>query len=225
VVVGADGAATLADASGRPLVREPITKLNAIEDAVILGVSGSVGAAQLYQDSIRTGTGKLKTGSLAHIQRKLTNLLAPDADISKGTGSALVVLLAQRKAELLQYAPKFGSVEAATDEIPFMSLGSGQYAADPFLAFLRRVFWLDRLPKLNEGIFATVWTLEHAIRTSPGGIGLPMQVMTLKATNNAPDIESLSEEALPIHRQAIVEAEKHLRDFNFDGEIPKGLER
>jgi hypothetical protein len=69
--------------------------------------------------------------------------------------------------------------EEATAGLPFVSIGSGQPTADPFLAFIRGIFWPERLPPLNDGIFATIWTLRHTIKTRPGGVGGRVQIVTL----------------------------------------------
>src|SRR5690606_12875728 len=76
--------------------------------------------------------------------------------------ASIVALIVQGKPELFQFTFDAAS-EQATGDIPFIAVGSGQQLADPFLAFLRRIFWKDHLPTLNEGIFAALWTLKHAI--------------------------------------------------------------
>ena len=70
-----------------------------------------------------------------------------------------------------------------TDELPFVAVGSGQLIADPFMAFLRRVFWKDSRPNLAGGVFAAVWTLFHTIETNPGGVAEPVQIVVLEKRN------------------------------------------
>jgi hypothetical protein len=63
--------------------------------------------------------------------------------------------------------------------MPIVSIGSGQLVADPFLAFIRRIFWPSVPPTLSEGILAVVWALTYTIQSQPGGVGEPIQVATL----------------------------------------------
>ncbi|MGH8542977.1 MAG: hypothetical protein ACREX3_04935 [Gammaproteobacteria bacterium] len=113
----------------------------------------------------------------------------------------------------------------ATENLPFVALGSGQGTADPFLAFLRRVFWPDALPTIAEGVFAVTWTLHHAIETTPGGIADPKQVAVLKKIDDNWKAEILDDAKLDEHRQHINEAETYLRDFSGSGRVEAPPER
>jgi hypothetical protein len=87
--------------------------------------------------------------------------------------------------------------------LPFVSVGSGQSTADPFLAFIRDIFWPKRMPSLNDGIFATVWTLMHTIRTSPGGVGGRVQIVTLSKNDDRWKARELPSAELGEHQQMI----------------------
>jgi hypothetical protein len=95
-----------------------------------------------------------------------------------------------------------------------VAIGSGQYCADPFLAFLRRIFWPNRQPNLAEGIFATWWTLDQAIKTSPGGIAEPKQITVLEMKDSKPVCRELPEAEIDLHKEAVTNAENHLKEFN-----------
>lgn len=84
----------------------------------------------------------------------------------------MIGLPISRKPVLLQFDHQCAP-EEATRELPFIALGSGQAIADPFLAFLREIFWKDKEPSIGDGVFAATWTLLHSIRTAPGGIAEP----------------------------------------------------
>src|SRR5207245_1801501 len=90
--------------------------------------------------------------------------------------SALVATMIGKAYHLFQFNHQ-GSAEAATTHLPFVAIGSGQATADPFLAFIRRLFWPSKLPATGEGLFAGVWTVRHAIHTSPGGVADPIQAV------------------------------------------------
>ena len=71
--------------------------------------------------------------------------------------STIVAMIVQHKPQLFQFMFDAAS-EQATEDIPFIAVGSGQSLADPFLAFLRRIFWSDRLRHLKillAGTFPT----------------------------------------------------------------------
>ena len=103
-----------------------------------------------------------------------------------------------------------------------MAIGSGQHIADPFLAFLRRIFWPNRLPTTSEGKASAVWTLYHAIQTNPGGIGFPMQVVTLSMQGGKPKAAELSREEIDTeHIQGIEDAEKKMSAIFQPQEAPK----
>ena len=141
----------------------------------------------------------------------------------------LIVIPISKKLCLFQFNQQC-SPEEATDNLPFVSIGSGQKIADPFLAFLRRIFWPneDELPSLEEGILTVLWTLEHAIRTHPGGVSDPKQIITIKKENNKYKIYEFQEKELEEHLEGIGDIEKYLSeypsklkgDIDTEGKIP-----
>jgi hypothetical protein len=104
-----------------------------------------------------------------------------------------------------------GIPEAATKELPFVALGSGQQIADPFLAFLRKILWKDRTPTMAEGRLVAAWTVCHVAETNPGGVALPLQMFCLTTVNGKPVIEPM--EGPEEHIQQIDAAESALRNF------------
>ena len=156
VVLGADGAATLGDpALGQSTVIQPVRKLKTLKGRMVMGVSGAVGLGQLYSDRVEAlGREKqLRHGvSLPDTQRMIFDAIYKDAGPAlERTGQfahtqsvvALPVGGPDGRPELIQ-CNHVGSAEAATDDLPFVAIGSGQGIADPFLAFLRGVFWPDK---------------------------------------------------------------------------------
>lgn len=102
--------------------------------------------------------------------------------------------------------------EEATVGLPFLSIGSGQPVADPFLAFIRRIFWPDQAPSLNDGILAALWTVTHTIHAQPGGVASPIRIVTLtRDKNNKWKAEELSEGDLGEHQQMIELTEDEMR--------------
>jgi hypothetical protein len=114
---------------------------------------------------------------------------------------------------LFQFSPQ-GSPDMCTDDLPFVAMGGGQLIGDVFLAFLRRVFWSKSTPNVADGILATVWTIRHAISTSPGGVADPMQIAVLQYSNGKPNARELDLGELEEHFQNVAGLESEI------GKIP-----
>lgn len=125
---------------------------------------------------------------------------------------SVVALPVDKKFALFQFDQQ-GAPEEATEDLPFISIGSAQATADPFLAFIHKIFWPTSLPTLEMGIFSTLWTLRHAIDTNPGGVADPIQILILEKPNKDFVARELASEELEEHIEAINAAESVLRDF------------
>jgi Proteasome subunit len=222
VVLGADGAATYG-ALGQQTMRQPMKKLTIISNSVILGVSGTTGLAQRYAGEIgRSYEGKKYQHKqydqvMRVIQGEIGPVIREELEMAKaaapvvGAGIAqlsvlsgtLVAMDVLKKAYLFRFDHQ-ASPEAATPDLPIEAVGSGQAIADPFLAFIRRLFWPKKLPNVNEGVFAVLWTLHHAIEVSPGGVALPIQIAVLQGGK----ARELPEDELQEHHTAIDAAEQ-----------------
>jgi len=238
IVVGADGAASLG-VMGQMTARQPTKKLALIQDCMIVGVSGTVGLSQriagmmqrLHEGMAFRGKDRpvrpdealatIRTQiwtEILEMEFKVANLTQPvlGNNISRIDASCFsIIALPISKQLCLFQLDQQGHPEMASKDLPFVAIGSGQHGADPFLSFLRRIFWPDHQPNLAEGIFATVWTLDHAIKTSPGGVADPMQIATLQIDKNGKaSCRELCDNDLAMHREAVTNAEKYLREFN-----------
>ena len=201
-----------------------------------MGVAGQVGLGQLYCDRVEKlwKDNKLGRGlTLPQVQRELWHAIAQDANFALQTASLSAPLLGQAAAtlagtqslialpvggttgrpELIQCQLN-GQPEAATDDLPYVCIGSGQAIADPHMAFLRRVFWENKLPNVADGIFAVMWTLIHAIQVNTGGVAEPIQLAVLERSGGKElRAKELSQDDLAEHRQHVREAEEYLRSF------------
>jgi 20S proteasome alpha/beta subunit len=229
-VVASDGAATLGSL-GSPTVRQEVKKLDVLNDKIIVGVSGPVGLGQKIKHKIDAQWSANDFSSLDEVQvsskisegmREHINPLLQTAQLSvpvvgnavagsSALSSSIVAMIVKHKPTLMQFDFQAAS-ELANNDIPFISVGSGQPLADPFLAFIRRIFWKDHLPNLNEGIFAALWTLSHAIEVNPGGVSKPIQVAVLKEEDGGCAVE-LEESEYKEHYDAIEAAEEKLSTF------------
>lgn len=231
IVLGSDGAATFSQLGTRT-IRQPTKKISIIDGCVAVGVSGPVGLAQrfayavetLWNDPkkiLRSETSPVNAGVLLRRQmwphleieflaattaQKVLGPLAQESVIT----STLVALPIKKRMELLQFDQQ-GTPEVVTDLTPFAAVGSGQAIADPFLGFLRKIFFRDRPPSIQGGAFAILWTLRHAIDTNAGGVDDPCQVFVMK--NEDCKAKELSPEEREELEESVEAAEKHLLAF------------
>jgi 20S proteasome alpha/beta subunit len=234
IVLGADGAATLG-VLGQNTAKQQVKKLRIIPDSVIVGVAGSVGMGQriageieaLWEEKKFTSTTTKKPfQAMTVIRDALWKHISPEIEAAKVSVplvgpqvASLSALCSTAVAMPVSQAPCLfqfdhqGSPEEATAALPFVSIGSGQAIADPFLAFIRRIFWPAVSPTLAQGIFAVLWTLTHAIATAPGGISEPIQIAVLEQSSGKWKARELAAEEQQEHREAIEFAESSLRKF------------
>jgi 20S proteasome alpha/beta subunit len=236
VVMGADGAATLG-ALGQRTARQATKKLEIIGE-VIIGVSGAVGLQQRFADEVRQlwdgrafvakAGGASLTGPAAMVKvseslRKHMMLEFQAAAVAvpvvghaicqmSALSHTMLALPIGNTAHLFQFDQQ-GSPEEASENLPFVAIGSGQALADPFLAFLRRVLWKDASLNLNQGIFASIWTLAHAINTNPGGISDPIQIAILERRDGGWHSRFLGDEEREEHYRGIGGLEDYLAKY------------
>lgn len=230
LVFGADGAATYVTSISQQTIRQPVKKLSIIDQKIIIGGSGPIGISEQFKGVIeKLWADKTLSNKRIHEVMKILKdsfykQLEPEIKSAKDfkdlIGSAAfqnvmantLLGIPVSKSHRLFLFDHQCSPEEAAGGIFFYSIGSGQAIADPFLAFLRRIFWPDNLPSLSDGIFAVLWTLKHAIETIPGNVADPKQIVVLENPTDWKARE-LTKEELYEHYQAINDAEKNLRDF------------
>jgi hypothetical protein len=148
--------------------------------------------------------------------QEVAKVLGPGIAQQNSVSSAMLAVPVAREAQLYSFGCT-GDPEQSTDDLPFMTTGSGQSLADPFLAFLRAVFWKQRHPTTGDGIFAAYWALRHAIRTNIGGVSDPIQMMTLQKDERGNfHVKELDSAELEETKQAVDAAEEHLSRFDFE---------
>jgi len=229
--MGADGAATLG-ALGQHTVLQPVRKLSVVANTSILGVSGAIGLSQriggiinkLWDDkklrgasfevmqAVRDGIGPVLKTEISYAI-EAAKLIGHPAASSAAISLTVLAIPVQGTLRLYQFGCT-GDPEEATVDLPFIAIGSGQNLADPFLAFLREIFWKQSKPNASEGIFATVWSLLHAIRTNTGGVKEPIQLMTIKQEGGKAVIKEFDNAELEETRQGVREAEAYLSQFS-----------
>lgn len=228
IVVGADSITTF----GSAIEQEVQNKIKLIEPDGIFAGAGAVGLNQLIEQRISSNWTSLgDVENLADLRGLISELMwtevgsalerVRDADGVFGTGLAeaircnLMIALPHRDTPtLLVYDEVANSIEV-TFEAPFFSLGSGGFQADPFLAFVKRIFWDDAAPKtIAAGLFCVLWTLDHVSRVNAGlGVGGRPNVAVLRRNDSTWTAERLNDDYLFEQMQAIPVVEDRLRSF------------
>ena len=114
---------------------------------------------------------------------------------------------------------EIGQSYAVTRESPFVSIGSGDFQADPFLAFVKRLVWNEKHPEaIDDGVFGVLWALEHVIEVNGGlGVGGSPVIAILQKVEDLWEADIRKGPLLDQHRQRIAEAEdsvlKYLKGF------------
>lgn len=231
VVIAADSAATFGFL-GQHTIKQPYTKVEIIDDTILLGVSGPVGLAQRFAGELQAAWQNqalrgqehwqamttLRQKFLPHIEVEFKAAQASmpvigNAALESALSQTLVALPVKHEPHLFQFDHQ-GAPEAATRSLPFVCIGSGRAVADPFLAFLKQVFWqADTLPTSAQAVFATLWTVRQSIEVAPGGLAEPVHVYTLSPDGPGWKAREIEETDLQEHFQAMEEAKGALRDF------------
>lgn len=202
IVIGADSAAT-SSAGPQPLVRiQYPNKIAAVEGRVIVACTGSVGLAQRFIEQVQSAhndklfrkdcipcasdlAGRtLKSFSQSGVQRH------PQYGIGFG---AFVAAPFGQHCELIEFGTTDFQPEIRRHPLHAGALGSGQLIAEPFLAFVKRVLWKDETPIVAEALLGVLWVLKYTCDLSPGGVGRPIQISTLKRDGSNWKVDILDE--------------------------------
>lgn len=233
VVAASDSAATFTIPGMPTIGQQEMTKLHRLDESVLFSSSGAVGMAQLVANAIRTSwrnnefrNFQQPEQAMQLIGTKIAQLVSPFlqtanltrpliGDCSMSLCKSLVAMPVNHEPCLFNFDYN-GAPERATNELPFIALGSGQPIADPFLALLKRLLWATTSPTLAEGRLAAVWTIDHVRLTNPGGVGGKIQLATLSAESRGssaarqPRVTLLSEGDIQEHLEQIRAAEDAL---------------
>ena len=221
VVVGTDSSTTFT-AGQQTTIEQKCKKVEILCDGhVILAGTGGVGLGQRFSAIVENyfADRNNREKEFISIGRELSHRGIHDfhetAAHNPVNFGALLAFVSSRKLKLCEF--QFGNFqpEFKTEHLWYVSMGSGQTICDPFLGLQRRVFWRDdKPPSLSNGIFATVWALQHAIDVNPGGIKDPIQVAVLEKGKNGAVARLLEEEELVEHRNNISALEVYIGEYS-----------
>lgn len=154
-------------------------------------------------------------GDAIEVCRKLSAEAIQDfrsTGVAQGQYGAVVVFPVAREIHLCEFASQDFQPELKADHprLWYVTMGSSQHITDPFLAFLRDIFWRESQPTVKQATFAVLWTLEHAIKVNPGGVNGPPRLAMVQRLGEV-EARLLTEAELDEHREAIELARQGLR--------------
>jgi hypothetical protein len=177
VVIGSDGAATFSNGQVST-IQQPTKKIRIIRNKFILAGTGSIGLGQRFGEAVEQATLQNALANKSGIAAAVAIAGVAKGDFARtsvraGQYGALMAFPTNGGLHLVEFDSDQLQPELKDENIWFASMGSGQAIADPFLGLMRAAFWQNGLPSLQEGIFATVWTIQHCIDLNPGGVKEP----------------------------------------------------
>jgi len=193
-VIGADSIATSA-AGMHPLIQiRSDDKIVTVGDQVIIATTGAVGLSQRFHAVVAQTVAEgilnvpcipgIKTIANRALQDFGSTFVPRNSQGSLGFGAMLAAPICE-EPELIEFDVVNMQPERKTGRLHFVSMGSGQILADPFLAFVSRVLWHGAVPDVKIATLGVYWTLAHAIKYAPGGIGEPIRIATLRRVDGA----------------------------------------
>ena len=214
IIIGSDSSATFS-AGQISTIEQTTKKIEILHNKIIVAGTGQIGLGQRFCDLVDCGYTDKKFKGMNGIQMasEITHLAVNNfthTSANKGAYGALVAFSAKNDIHLCEFAITDLQPELKTSGIWYASMGSGQLIADPFLGLMRKVFWDDGMPSLQDGIFIATWTLQHAIDVNAGGVNGPIQLAVLTKDGNA---RMLSEDELTEHRENVSGVVTHLRSY------------
>lgn len=219
IVIGTDSSATFS-ALTTPTIEQKTNKIEIINEKIIVAGTGQVGIGQRFCDIIKTASKEhVFDKPPINVGTELSHRAIKDfqyTSVQFGQYGALVAYISKGNFHLCEFAVTNFQPELKTQEskLWFVSMGCGQFITDPFLGFMRRVFFKNHLPTVADAIFITSWTLQHVIELNVGGINGPIQMAAIKEKSQGQFVASMITEAeLSEHCENIRAAETYLAAY------------
>lgn len=237
VVVGTDSSATLGSSPYAFTIEQPTRKVTVVDDSVIVAGTGEIGLDQRFvavvaglqaEDGFRKAPSPIEIGkTLAARAREDFNSTGAFRQRQDGAWvveyGAMVAFWQGGRGHLIEFNVGTFQPELKKEEgLWYVSMGSGQQIADPFLGMMRRTFCEDGYPQLSVARFITCWALSHTIDLNTGGINGPLCLAVLSQENGSqPKARVLSPDEIEDHIQAVKGAYEHLAAYSVVPQRPE----
>ncbi len=228
IVIGADSAETL----GTNVEQEVRNKIEFLARDSLIASAGAVGLSQLINAKLRDSWENIQDQNdvysarllleeviWSELRRAMEHALEAqeyfDEELISTVLTSSLIAFPLKETPVLLCLNSIGQSHEVTYESPFYSIGSGDFQADPFLAFVKRVAWNDRYPNsIDNGIFGVLWTLEHVIEVNAGlGVGGRPVIATLQRYDEKWEADILEGPLLDQNLLRIEETEKAVQNY------------
>jgi hypothetical protein len=178
----------------QPLVQVPIAeKLQQIGDRAILACTGSVGFAQrakiiadeMWNKKRFTDNGMSTASNLAG--RLIADFSSSNVQRHPQLGfnfGALLAMVVQDVPYLVEFDSVGFQPELKDGNLFYVAMGSGQMLADPFLTFVKRVLWKDKMPDVERAKIGIWWVLNYTCVQAVGMVGGELKLGVLRKEGN-----------------------------------------
>jgi hypothetical protein len=200
-------------------------KLAVVGDRVIVAGTGAVGLGQRFQSIVHQAwDAKAFGGKCIECCRGLTHNAVNDfkntsVPFSREEGWGFGALMAaplEDRPQLVEFGVLDFQPEIKNEKLHFVSMGSGQMLAEPFMGFISRVIWGGNPPDVQSATLGVFWALRHAIQMAPGGVGEPIRIATLRREKGQWKARILEDEELQEPSQHIAAIEERIRLYPGD---------
>jgi len=196
---------------------QPVEKLTIVGDQIIIAGFGQRGLGQRFNDVVKCAFEEnLFKRHHIEVGRELCRRGIADFESTKAPADeygALVGFTVNNLPYLCVFPSDDFQPEFRDANMWYCSVGSGQAITDPFLAFMREIFWTGGPPTVQDGTFTVTWTLDHAVAVNPGGINAPVRIAVLERFSGGLVARMLDDNDLKEHRQNIDQAKDRLRTY------------
>jgi hypothetical protein len=212
-VLGSDSSATFGAFPHYKTIEQTVKKTAIAGNVFLHAGTGQIGLGQRFHavlekvavshDPRRNDSAAVDIGKVI-CQNAIKDFASTNCE--KGQFGALVAYIGpNKKFGLIEFPSVDFQPELKTNDLWFASMGSGQPIVDPFFGLLRSALFNKEQPRLNEGIFAAVWALQHVIELNTGGINGPPQLGVIAKDKSDKFFEArlLSEDELVEHQQNV----------------------
>jgi 20S proteasome alpha/beta subunit len=217
IVIGSDSTTTFVDSSLQRTIEQQTKKVTTIGTDKLMCGTGEVGLSQrFYQIVSKYWEQDLSQLSYIDIGENICRLAILDHNFTAakiGSFGALLAFPHNNNFYLCEFPAYSLQPEFKTNDIWYVSMGSGQNLSDPFLGFVRKIIWNDKQPNLKDGIFGAILSLNHAIEMNPGGIGGPVQIGTLSKNGNNYESKIFDEYDMAEHIQNVENFTDYMKKY------------
>lgn len=223
IVIGADSAVVQGN------IRYTTDKIKKISESVVIGTAGFLDLSQKVEEifKLKYLEGKLSNlnphTAIEEINNAFYQAVRNDWTIAieaiKCFGQAnnlifqgLTALSVQNNLRLYNTWYECRTYEITTSN-PIITIGSGSTNADSFLTFIHRVLLNKKVPTITDGVFLTLWALQHAILISAGDVCGPPKILTMENKDDAIKTIEMCEDDFKETYDFIKEVELYICDY------------